>query len=367
MRYFLKYTPYIFRKSRVIQLTFFVTRRCNSKCSFCFYLSQEPEVHEKELSLEEIERFSSSMGELLWLLFSGGEVFLRDDIVEIAKVFYRNNRPAILTLPTNALLPELIYERTREIVKSCPESVVVLKLSLDGIGGEHDAIRGVRGNFEKVMETYSLVKELLRYPNFELGVNTVFCSANQDSIMEVLRFVEREMPEIRTHTVSLVRGNPRDTGMKQVDLEKYRETISFLERKLDSRHGSYSFAGSRLKTAQDILQRRLIYETARQNRRLIPCYAGRLNLVVTENGDVYPCEILSEKLGNLRESGYSIPRILESERAKRVIGDIASGKCHCTHECYFVTNILFNPAMYPKLLGEYIKLFRKKKSNGSRE
>ncbi len=367
MRYFLKYTPYIFRKSRVIQLTFFVTRRCNSRCSFCFYLSQQPEVQERELTLDEIERFSSSMGELLWLLFSGGEVFLRDDIVEIARIFYRNNRPSILTLPTNALLPEVVYERTEEILKSCPESVVVVKLSLDGIGEEHDAIRGVKGNFEKVMETYSRLKELLKYPNFELGVNTVFCSANQDRVMDVLRFVEREMPEIRTHTVSLIRGNPRDTGLKQVDLEKYRETISFLERKLDSRRGSYSFAGSRLKTAQDILQRRLIYETARQNRRLIPCFAGRLNLVVTENGDVYPCEILSEKLGNLREHGYDMNRILESERAKRVIADIAAGRCHCTHECYFVTNILFNLRMYPKLLWEYLKLFGGKKGNGSHE
>jgi len=221
-------------------------------------------------------------------------------------------------------------------------------------------------SFEKVMETYTLLKELLRYPNFELGVNTVFCSANQDRVMDVLRFVEQEMPEIRTHTVSLIRGNPRDGSLKQVDLEKYRETITFLEGKLDRRRGSYSFAGSRLKTAQDILQRRLIYQTARQDRRLIPCYAGRLNLVVTENGDVYPCEILSERLGNLREHGYSIQRILESERAKRVVGDIAAGKCHCTHECYFVTNILFNLRMYPKLLWEYVKLFSGKKSNGSR-
>ena len=47
----------------------------------------------------------ASLGQLLWLAFSGGETFLRDDLVEIADVFYKNNRPAIILLPTNGLLP----------------------------------------------------------------------------------------------------------------------------------------------------------------------------------------------------------------------------------------------------------------------
>ena len=30
--------------------------------------------------------------------------------------------------------------------------------------------------------------------------------------------------------------------------------------------------------------------------------------------------------------------------------------CYCTHECYFMTNILFNPRLYPALAREYIQL-----------
>ena len=70
------------------------------------------------MSLDEIQKISKSLDSLLWLAFSGGEIYLRDDLVEISKVFYRNNRPAIMLYPTNGLLPELIRDRTEEILQA---------------------------------------------------------------------------------------------------------------------------------------------------------------------------------------------------------------------------------------------------------
>ncbi len=358
MRYSpLRHLRQVFIKTKPLQLTFFVTRRCNSACRFCFYLNEERKgTHVDELSLEEIEHFAASMPELLWLAFSGGEVFLREDIVEIAETFYHHTKPVIMLLPTNGLLPRRIAECTEEILRRCPRSTVTVKLSLDGIGEEHDRIRGVKGNFEKVLETYEKLSPLLEeYPNFELGINTVLCSANQYRIEEVFEYVSR-MESIKTHTLSLIRGNVSE-DIKRVDLERYRELIDRLEQDLRTgRAKIYRFPGARLKAAQDVLQRRLIYRTAREKRRLIPCYAGRLNLVVTESGDVYPCEILERKMGNLREYGYDINRLLASREARRVVDQIKSGACFCTHECYFITNILFNPRLYPSLLKEYLRL-----------
>src|SRR5271169_6423133 len=87
----------IFRKTRPIHLTFFLTRRCNAQCPFCFYLkSKEGGNPAAELTLDEIEKISGSFGSLLWLAFSGGEIYLRDDLVEISRLFYSNNRPAIM-------------------------------------------------------------------------------------------------------------------------------------------------------------------------------------------------------------------------------------------------------------------------------
>ena len=120
--------------------------------------------------------------------------------------------------------------------------------------------------------------------------------------------------------------------------------------------GIYRFKGARLKAAQDILQRRLIHETLIQKRQLIPCYAGRLNLVLTESGDVYPCESFTMNIGNVKNYGYNLKSLLKTEQAKKIIHSIQNNNCYCTHECYFMTNILFNPRMYPLLLKEYIQL-----------
>jgi len=208
----LHYLSYFFWKKRPIQLTFFVTRKCTSRCPFCFYLREKNEAKQglSELALDEIEKIAHSMGNLLWILFSGGEPFLREDIAEISKIFYKNNKPAILTYPTNGLLPDLIREKTIEILRQCKKSVVVVKLSLDGLDGEHDALRRVPGSFKRLMETYEALGGLLdEYPNLEIGINTLFCSENQyrmNGRNGIIEFV-RGLNKIRTHTISMVRGD----------------------------------------------------------------------------------------------------------------------------------------------------------------
>lgn len=348
----LRFLPHALYKHRPLHLTFFVTRRCNARCPFCFYLSREEKPETPELSLDEVERVFSGLGRLLWVAFSGGEVFLRDDIVEISSTIYRLNKPSIMLLPTNGLMPEVISDRTVEILGRCPKSVVVVKLSLDGLEDRHDSLRGTPGGFKKVLKTYDLLKGLLaEYPNFELGVNTVFCAGNQDEMDEIIGFV-RGLDMIKTHTISMVRGDTRDESLKDIDIDRYLEAARKLEG--DVRRRTYRFRGSRIKAAQDNLQRRLIYRTAKEKRQLIPCYAGRLNLVLTETGDVYPCESFILKMGNIRDFGYDMARLLEGERARDALSRIRDG-CFCTHECYTMTNIFFNPRMYPALLKELIR------------
>ena len=344
-------------KHNPIHLTFFLTRRCNARCPFCFYLSPEPEENFNELTLEEIEKISSSFKKLLWLAFSGGEIFLRKDLVEITKVFYKNNKPAIILFPTNGLLTDIIREKVETILKHCKKSTIVVKLSLEGLEDLHDTIREAKGSFRKTMQTYDSLGELLEnYPNFELGVTTVFCSANQDKIDDLIEFVGT-LKNIKTHTVSMIRGSVSDEGLKDISVNKYRDTINKLASNLRKRISStYRFKGAKLKAAQDILQRCFIYETMIQNRQLIPCYAGRLNLVLTETGDVYPCESFTMKIGNVKANGYDIKKLLKTEQAQKIIHSIQHNGCFCTHECYIMTNVLFNPRLYPALLKEYAGL-----------
>jgi MoaA/NifB/PqqE/SkfB family radical SAM enzyme len=355
-----KYASSIFLKHEVLQFTFFVTSRCNARCPFCFYWKDRHSKRD-ELTLEEIERFSATMGDLLWLLFSGGEIFIRKDLPQIVAAFYRNTHPVIITLPTNGLAPELIIPKTEEILKHSPESAVVVKVSLDAVGEEHDRIRNTPGNFDKAMETWELLRRLGEtHSNLQIGINTVFCHENQDMMDEIIDFVNT-LPGCETHTISLVRGNPADEDYKQIDLDKYKRAVDRLEVDLKGNQSKmYHFAMARLKSAQDLVQRQLIYETMRQSRRLLPCYAGRITAVMNEIGDVFPCEILLEKMGNIREFNYDFRKLIHSPQADMVRANIYRSQCYCSHECYFVTNILFNPLMYGRVLRQYLQLANKK-------
>lgn len=352
----LRHCPSILHKSQAIHLTLFLTRRCNARCPFCFYLKSTDCQAEttNELSLTELNKISQSMNKLLWLAFSGGEIFLRKDLVEISEIFYQQNKPVFMLYPTNGLMPRLIKQQTERILQQCPKSVIAVKLSIDDLDEKHDLLRNTPNSFNKTIETYELLSELVdKYENFELGVNTVFCSQNQDNMHNIVDYV-REMKAISTHTISLVRGNLINEEFKVVDLNKYQQATDYLKNNTRNQQDNvYRFKGARLKAAQDIMQRRLILKTVQQQRRQIPCYAGTSNLVISESGEVYPCEIRSDSFGNLRQYDFDLQRLLNSTNSKRILSSIRNNQCHCTHECNFMTNILLNPRLYPQLINEY--------------
>lgn len=347
----------LFSRRRPVHLTLFVTRRCNARCPFCFSRrTPDAEDAAPELSLEELGRVARSMDSLLWLLFSGGEPFLREDLVEVSALFHDLNRVAFLTYPTNGSLPEVVAERTEEILRRCPESVVVVKLSLDGVGRDHDALRQLPGGFDQVMRTYQRLASLAgRRPRLEIGVNTLFCSENQERMEEIVDFVAG-LDGVRSHTLTMARPTPGAGRYQDVDPDRYLRAGLHLESRWRSRRERFHrFAGAGLKSAQDRLQRRLIHRTLAERRRLIPCYAGRLNLVLSASGDLYPCEgRWDAPFGNVREAGYDVPGMLRSAPARRVLEKLA--ECHCTNECNFLVNILFNPMMHPRLVRDWARL-----------
>lgn len=357
----LRFLPQVFVKNKPIHLVFFVTKICNARCPFCFYLEDNNlSLENGDMSLEEIQKFSSSLGNMLWIAFSGGEVFLRKDLPDIARTFYRNNKPSIMFFPTNGLLPERIAGMSEEIAKTCPETAITVKISLDAIGDLHDEMRGTKGCFAKLCKTYEALAPLIdKYPNFDLGINTVYTEKNQTMMDEVIDFV-RKWPKVTTHTISLTRGDLKNPEWKNVDLAGYRRAVDRLEKEVvEGKHPIYRFWGGRIKAGQDILQRQVIHKTAEEGKWQIPCYAGKLNVTVTHDGLLYPCEVFTDdfKLWDMRKQGYDIREALRSPRAKEVTDRIKAG-CFCTHECYTMTNLLFNPKKGATILKNALRIKR---------
>ncbi len=334
--------------SKPFYLICFVTARCNLKCAMCFYWKNtEAAKKENELTAEEFERIAANFQHIQQVSIGGGEPFLRDDLPEICGAFSKISNAQIITIPTNGSLPEKIQKDVKRMVEDCPKTFFRIFLSIDGIGEKHDKIRGVKGSFEKLMQTYSLLDALRsKHKNLGIDAGTVLSAYNQNNIKDVFEFVEKNMG-INNHQLLLARGNTRNTEAKNIQLEKYGEMIKWLaEKKAKKEKRPFS---SILRAIFSINMEKIL-ETAKDGKSKVPCVAGKKLVVISETGDVYPCEILSRKFGNIRENNFDLQKILDSNEAKKTIKNIKSGNCACTFECAMNASIAFCPKMYPLIL-----------------
>lgn len=338
----------IWDKKTPAQLIFFVTNRCNSRCRHCFYwknLNQKTD----ELSLAEIEKISKSMGRIFWLFISGGEPFLRLDLPQICQTFYKNNHVNSIVIPTNGILIEKIIKDTEMIVKKCPQAKVVIQVSIDEIGKRHDLLRGVRGNFAKIAKLIPLLKKLQKkYANLAIQANIVFMHDNQERVKEIYRFIYEEF-KIDNICLSLIRGDPREVGTKEIDMEKYWQAHQFLRK--TKRFKQYTSILSRLITKKEDMQVEQFMCSLKDKKAGIPCLAGYQSVVLLPNGDLKICELRNEIFGNLREVNYQFSKLWQSQKAEKIRAKIKN--CYCTQECVYTTNIFLNPKVWPKF-GKYL-------------
>ncbi len=349
------YLKYAFFKERSlpIHLGLIATYRCNSRCKSCF-LWQDPGKG-KELSVKEFEKISKALGKILWLQVGGGEPFLRDDLAEICCAFDATT----ISIPTNALLPGKIFSDLEKILENGKMDLLQLSISLDGLHEKHDNFRGVSGNFEKVLETYNKIQPLRKkFKKFSVSFNTVVSKENEDDLQKIADFVWNLKPDY--HSFEFLRGNPRDEKLSLPSQEKVKAIVKIIEKNI-KRYGFYEGLGFGKDFAQSIklLSQDFICRTLTGKKRIMPCYAGRINAFIDSYGELKPCELLDFSFGNLRDCDFDFKKLWFADETKKA-RDFICDKCFCTHSCIMLTNVLFNPLLYPQVLEKFIELKIKK-------
>ena len=112
-------------------------------------------------------------------------------------------------------------ETAVEVLESCPGLDFGIDVSIDGIGEDHDSIRGVPGLFDQAVETYRELKKLEKiYPKFNVNVETTISSFNDDKLTELHEYLVNEL-KVDTLFTLLTRGEPKDQASKFFNIEKY--------------------------------------------------------------------------------------------------------------------------------------------------
>lgn len=312
-------------------LIFFVTSQCNSKCKHCFYWQSLNK--RRDLNLNEIEKLTENLGAVDSLNISGGEPFLRKDLPEIINFFYKNNNLRVVIIPTNGLLPERIISTMKEVLKYAKGKEVILTFSLDGTEKVHDEIRGVKGSFKKVIKSYKKVKILKRkHPNFQIQVNSVISSSNENDIKKLIDQLKKIMPDIDLFTLSFLRGDAPDKTISLPSTQNLKELEDYRNQRIPTQ--------SFLSRLIDRIIYKLKLKTLEEKRQLIPCEAGRVIGVIEDNGDVRHCELLPP-IGNIKKNDFT--KIWNSAKAKKERRKIIEGHCWCTHECFLFPSFVAHP------------------------
>lgn len=336
---------------------------CNSRCLTCNIWAEHTPGDGKDLTLQEFDRVFCSLGRMpYWFTVSGGEPFMRKDIVDICKSLYDHCRPAQINIPTNSLVWRPIAERVAAIADYCRDSQIVINLSLDGVGARHDEVRGIKGNFDKVMVVFRQLQELGR-PNLTVGVHSVISRFNVDHFPELHKFVTTQMradsfiSEIAEERVEL---GTVGTGITP-GREAYARAVDMLTEssRYEAHHGQSRFIQAfRRKYYQ------LVKSVLESNAQAVPCYAGWASAHIAPNGDVWSCAVRAEPIANLRDHDFDFRRIWFSKLAKPLRRSIRNKECACPLANAAYTSMLMHPRTMLDVGANLWEELRKERANG---
>jgi MoaA/NifB/PqqE/SkfB family radical SAM enzyme len=321
-------------KKLPMNLTFSLSYKCNSRCKTCNVYKKDS----YELTSEEWKKVFSGLGNApFWVTISGGEPFLRSDLLSIACALYDYCSPAIINIPTNGLLFDRIPEIVRQISSYCKKSQIIINLSIDDIGERHDEIRGIPGNYEKALKTYNGLKKI-GMNNFALGIHTVVSQFNVGRIPEIYSNLIRLNPDSYVTEIAEQRVELGTIGCDITpSLEDYSIAVQFLKSGLTRE--SFGKVG-RLTRSFRLEYYDMVQNVMREKRQIIPCFSGFASAQVAPNGDVWPCCIKAESMGNLRENDFDFRKIWFSEKAGRLRQSIKHGDCYCPLANASYTNMI---------------------------
>jgi|ERR1700687_1406302 len=334
-----------------LNLTLSPSPKCNSRCLTCNIWMKR----EDELRLDEWDKVLASLGRTpYWFTISGGEPLMYPHVVELAQLAYQHCRPGVINIPTNAILPT-IPDRVERIARSCPESQLIINLSLDGVGEKHDVIRGIPGNFKKFEERLGQLLSLRRQlPNLTVGIHSVVSVFSVGHLDELIAYADQSGADQFITEIAEPRVELDTVGLPITpSAEDYTKAIDRLIAYVNSKQ----FTGmAKFTEALRIEYYKLVKRILDEKDQVIDCYAGWVSAQIYADGTVWPCCVRADNLGNLRNHDYDFKEIWFGEKIKEVRRSIAAKECHCPLANASYTNMLHD---IPTLTRVSAKLLRR--------
>lgn len=291
--------------------TYLVTYRCNARCTMCDSWRIKPG---EELTPEEVEEVFGKIGRLDVVRLTGGEPFLRLDMVEIAEAVLRQSRPATIHTTTNGSFPDRVEDFIRRF--SRPDLLRYM-VSFDGLPEVHDENRGEEVTFDLAVETVRRIAALREDYGVQVSANHTVINgrslednagirailAEHDCpLHSVLAYADSSMYGAklrgkRADHLIVPRGYPLHPALKGADV------VGFVEGEL---RRAEEFSDPLMKWGkkyylQGLLERVRGDETPSRNPS---CVELRSHIRLLPDASIPVCQFNTEIVGNLRDQAF---------------------------------------------------------------
>ncbi len=276
-----------------------LTMRCNLNCQMCFRDREQ----KGELALGEIKKIISHLpDEIEEIHLIGGEVFLRNDIIDILD-YLKENKYHVRVHTNGTLLDDELASKLKRY-----DNLLGLGFSIDGTRDLHNKIRGSEKAFEKTVDAIRRTSKM-----FPLSVNTVLMDENFGQIEELFHVIrdlgireyrlEPEMfstpQEVESSDVKPIAANINESGAygysakemielkKRLDLLAKDKGIRIVIAPRVAEIDSEEFINGRIRDRKRLFCKHL----------LVPRIDSRGNLVF--------CHIIKKRFGNLLKKDFN--------------------------------------------------------------
>lgn len=327
------YVDYLFGKGRVRELRevcIEVTFRCNCRCRMCpLYGIQtgggkqltESIKPNDELTIEEFKRLFNDLKSLGTesINLSGGEPFVRKDILEIAKLAKEAGLRVSFT--TNGGV--ITEETARELVKLEVDNITI---SLDGPKEIHENIRKAK-IFDNIMNVVDCIKKEKEKQNKIIPELSFLCTLsrlNQGHLLELLEVANRKRVPLYIDPMIFTTKEDNDNTKKEFE-DKFIKKESFIMpeeiEKIDIELLEKEFENlfARAKILNHPVYMSIVGKRSRRKffgdnsySLVNKCFAPWNYCRIDPTGNVYPCS-LSIQMGNLKNN--NIREIVNGEKA----------------------------------------------------
>ena len=174
-------------KRAPMEVSLEVTRRCPLECQHCYNNLPMGDLAARNRELSKEEYFSlldelAGMG-VLWVLFTGGEIFARKDFLDIYT--HAKRKGFLITLFTNGIL---INEKIADYLREYPPFGI--EITLYGRTREtYEALTAMPGSYDRCMRGIRLLLDR----GLPLKLKTVGTKVNKHEVEEMRKFAEEDL------------------------------------------------------------------------------------------------------------------------------------------------------------------------------